>query len=117
MKILITITGDNIAPRFDLTTEVLIASFEGRRPPSNPRTILMNRPSAEELCSLIIKEDISILICGGIEENNYKYLVWKKIKVIDSIIGPYQEALELVMENKLEGGTILPGARRRTEQP
>jgi len=113
MKILITIIGDNVAPRFDLTTEVLIATIDGRHSPGKPRTILMNRPSAEELCNLIIKEDISILICGGIEENNYKYLVWKKIQVIDSIIGPYREALDLAIENKLEGGAILPGARRR----
>ncbi len=77
----------------------------------------MNRPSAEELCNLIIKENVAILVCGAIEENNYKYLTWKKIKVIDSVIGPYQEALELALENKLEGNTILPGAMNRTQEP
>ena len=111
MKILITITGDDIAPRFDLTTEVLIADVKDRKLLGKPRIILMTRPSAGELCNLIIKEDISTLICGAIEENNFKYLTWKKINVIDSIIGNYNEALKLALNNKLEGGTILPAAR------
>jgi len=116
MKILITISGNDVAPRFDLATEVLIATSEGGKVQSTPRTILMNRPSSEELCNLIIQEDITLLICGAIEENNFKYLTWKKINVIDSVIGPYEEALSLALEKKLEGGTILPQAIKRKEK-
>jgi hypothetical protein len=110
MKILITIQGNFVAPRFDMVSEVLIAPFDGQKLTGKPRTILISRPSADELCSFITKEDIAIVVCGGIEERHYKYLTWRKLKVFDSIIGPYADALQLVIENRLVPGTILPGA-------
>lgn len=112
MKILITIQGNFIAPRFDMVSEVLIATLEGRKLVDKPRTILISRPSADELCSFITKEDISVVICGGIEERHFKYLAWTKKKVFDSVIGPYAEALQLFLDNRLTSGAILPGAVR-----
>ncbi len=112
MKVLITIRQHNVAPRFDATSEVLIALCEKKQVVGKPRTILMNRPSSEELCALIIKEDINIVICGGIEDSHLQYLVWKKIKVIDSVIGPYNEALRASNNGFLYSGTILPGAKQ-----
>ncbi|MCG2746932.1 MAG: NifB/NifX family molybdenum-iron cluster-binding protein [Desulfobulbaceae bacterium] len=109
-KILITIQGNFVAPRFDMVSEVLIASTDGQKLIDKPRTILISRPSADELCSFITKEDISIVVCGGIEERHHKYLSWTKKKIFDSVIGPYEEALQLVLENRLVSGTILPGA-------
>ncbi len=113
MKILITIRENNVAPRFDLTSEVLIALCENQEILGTPRTMLMNRPSAEDLCALIIKEGISTVICGGIEESHLKYLSWKKIQVVDSVIGPYSEALNAANAGFLKAGTILPGAKKR----
>jgi predicted Fe-Mo cluster-binding NifX family protein len=115
MKILITIQDNNVAARFDLTSEVLIALCENHQVLGTPRTILMTRPSSEELCSLIIKEGIKIVICGGIEESHLQYLAWKKIQVIDSVIGPYSEALQTINAGFLKPGTILPGARQRED--
>jgi len=115
MKILITLTGDNVAPRFDMVSALLIASYNSRGLTEKPRTILMARPSPEELCSLILKEDVNIVICGGIEERHYKYLTWKKIEIFDSVIGPVNEVLDLAMQNKLRAGTILPSARNKRE--
>lgn len=110
MKILITIQGNFVAPRFDMVSEVLIATRDGRKLVDKPRTILISRPSADELCSFITKEDIAVVICGGIEERHFKYLAWTKKKVFDSVIGPYAEALQLFLENRLTSGAILPGA-------
>jgi len=110
IKILITIQGNFVAPRFDMVSEVLIASSDGQKLIDKPRTILISRPSADELCSFITKEYISIVVCGGIEERHYKYLSWTKKKIFDSVIGPYAEALQLVLENRLTSGIILPGA-------
>ena len=110
MKILITIHLNSIAQRFDLSAEVLIANHDGNRITDEPRTIIMSRPSAEELCNLIIKENVEVVICGGIEERHYKFLTWKKIKVLDSVLGDYWQALELAGEGKLVEGTILPSA-------
>ena len=115
MKILITIQDNFIAPRFDLASEVLIALCENEQVLGAPRTMLMTRPSAEELCSLIIREDINTVICGGIEESHLQYLSWKKLQVLDSVIGPYSEALQNINAGFLKPGTILPGARQRED--
>lgn len=107
MKILITLRDDVIAPRFDLATEVLIVEAEQQRTVGSRRNILLPGPSGDELCSLIIKEDISLVVCGGIEEAFFQYLVWKKITVIDRVIGPVDEVLRLALAGKLKKGDVL----------
>ena len=107
MKILITILGDDVAPRFDLTTEVLVANSENGKLYGKTRNLLLPRPSTEELCGLILKENVTVVVCGGIEEEHYNYLQWKKITVIDGIIGPYGHAMKLCLAGDLKAGTIL----------
>lgn len=107
MKILITLQNDHIAPRFDLTTEVLIARITKEKVSGAPRTILLPGPSSDELCGLAIKEEVSLVICGGIEDTHLQYLLWKKIEVIDRIIGPTKEVLALAMDKKLQSGDIV----------
>ena len=70
----------------------------------------MTRPSSEELCALIIKENINTVICNGIEERHLQYLSWKKMKIHNSVVGPHKEALKAVAGGFLRSGTILPGA-------
>ena len=110
MNILATVNKAHISPRFDLTIEAIIASCDENELITPFRTILLTRVSAEDLCSLIIKENINIVICGAIEERHLKYLSWKKIKVIHSVIGHYDEAIQMACKNKLEDSCILPGA-------
>jgi predicted Fe-Mo cluster-binding NifX family protein len=115
MKVLLTINENNIAPRFDLTTEVTIADIDGGLLIAEPRCVLLPGPSGDELCSLILKENIEIVICGGIEEVHYQYLAWKKIKVIDRVIGPSEEVLKLALGGELRPGTIVYAGRALNE--
>jgi predicted Fe-Mo cluster-binding NifX family protein len=109
MKILITIQGEQVAPRFDLCSEVLIVSSDGQgHMRGDPRTVLLPGPSSDELCGLAIREEVSLLICGGIEETHYQYLAWKKISVIDRVIGTWARALALALAGRLANGAILP---------
>jgi len=110
MKILITIQKDEVAPRLDLTSEILITEVEGEKVTGDPRIILLSGTSGEDICGLAIKENISLVICGGIEETHYQYLKWKKIKVVDGVIGPYEQALRFAITKNLQPGIILPGA-------
>ena len=111
MKILITIQNDEIAPRFDLTSEILITEIDNDRVNGEPRIILLPGTSGEDICGLAIKENISQVICGGIEDTHFQYLKWKRIKVIDGVIGPYEQALDFAISEKLKPGLVLPGAR------
>jgi hypothetical protein len=113
MKIMITTCGDFVSPRFDLSSEVIIATYYDQQLMEEPRCLILAKVSAEILCELALKEKVAIVICGGIEEHHYQFLTWKKIMVIDSVIGPYLDVLQLVVDNALEAGTILPGVTSR----
>jgi len=108
-KLLITIWRDQVAPRFDLTSEVLVITVDASGEVVHSKTVVLPTVSAEDLCHMILTEGITTVICGGIEEEYFQYLTWKKVRVIDSVIGPYDLALELARGGRLETGTILRG--------
>jgi predicted Fe-Mo cluster-binding NifX family protein len=108
-KLLITIWREQVAPRFDLTSEVLVATVDATGEVVHCKTVVLPSVSAEDLCHLILTEGITTVICGGIEEEYFQYLTWKKVRVIDSVIGPYDRALEFARGGKLEPGAILSG--------
>lgn len=111
MKILITAQGDFVAPRFDLTAEVVIATVDRGMLAGKPRTIIMDRPSPEDLSNLIMEEGISTVICGGIEDRQYQFLTWKKIRVIDFVIGDHESVLNQFLAGDLHPGDMLPLTR------
>ena len=104
---MIPIQGDFVAPRFDLATEILIARHEDSALLGEPRTIIMERPSDEGLCQMIVEEHITAMVCGGIEELHYNFLIWKKVNVLDGVIGAWQKALEKAIDGTLKQGAIL----------
>jgi predicted Fe-Mo cluster-binding NifX family protein len=106
-KILITITENEVAPRFDQTTEVLISHLGEDGAIEGSKTVVLAHESAEELCQLILSEGIATVICGGIEEEFFDYLTWKKVRVLDSVLGPWEEALDSFRAGTLQAGSIL----------
>jgi predicted Fe-Mo cluster-binding NifX family protein len=113
-KILITLYNNDVAPRFDLTTEVLISSSPGRDGSVDEnKTIVLAHESTEDLCQLILSEEVDVVICGGIEETFFEYLSWKRVKVLDSVAGPWERALDRVRAGRLEAGAILFDRKER----
>lgn len=108
-KLLITIWRDQVAARFDLTSEVLVATVDSTGEVLQCKTVVLPTVSAEDLCHMILTEGINTVICGGIEEEYFQYLSWKNVQVIDSVIGSYDRALEFARAGKLEAGAILGG--------
>jgi len=106
-KILIPLFGNDVAPRFDLTTEVLIVTFDDKTKFNEKKTVVLPRASSEQLCHLIITEGVQTVICNGIEDDYYQYLTWKRVKMIDSVIGPCQSVLMRFAEKRLKSGDIL----------
>ena len=98
-KLLITIWRDQVAPRFDLTSEVLVATVDSTGELLHSKTVILPAVSAEGLCHLILTEGITTVICGGIEEEYFQYLTWKKVRVIDSVIATYDLALEFAQQD------------------
>ncbi len=106
-KLLIPIQGDFVAPRFDLATEILIVRFENQKMVGEPKTIIMERPSEENLCQMAVEENITDMVCGGIEELHYNFLVWKKVTVLDAVIGDWRTVLDKTLAGTLSQGEIL----------
>ncbi len=106
-KTIIPLYRDEVAPRFDLATEVQIITTSGKGNVEEERTVVLPRASAEELCHLILAEHIDILLCGAIEDEYYQFLTWKKIEIYDSISGPWKKAHEVFRSQKLKSGDIL----------
>lgn len=107
MRLLLTVQDTDIAPRFDLATEVLIVDCDSGAQVGKSRNILLPGPSSDELCGLIIKEGVGLVVCGGIEDTHFQYLAWKKITVIDKVIGPATAAMGLAMAGQLQAGQII----------
>lgn len=109
-KLLIALHEDDVAPRFDLTTEVLLVELgqDGKLP--EERVLILPQPSSEKLCHLILTEGIDVVICGGIEEEYFDYLTWKKVLVLDNIVAPSRSAVENYIQGKLNAGDLLKSA-------
>jgi predicted Fe-Mo cluster-binding NifX family protein len=109
VNILIPLHENDVAPRFDLATEVLITAGSEVGDFKDQKMVVMPRASADQLCHLAITENIQVVICGGIEDTYFRYLNWKGIEVVDSVIGSCQSALKQYLDGKLNSGDILPG--------
>lgn len=106
-KVLTTICENVVAPRFDLTTEVLISSINTDGVIEKNRTMVLAHASAEDLCQLISNEGVEVVICNGIEEEFFDYLTWKKVQVLDSVMGSWEHAIKLFAQGKLKAGSML----------
>ncbi len=106
-KLSIPVLQENIAPRFDMATEVFIILLSDEMEVKEKKTIVLPRSSSDELCHLMLSENITTLICGAIEDEYYQFLKWKHIEIIDSIAGSWMDALERWKNNMLNFGDIL----------
>lgn len=106
-RILITVDREEIASRFDLATEVLLVNISEGGEILQRKTFLLAHASGDELCDLALSRDIGTIVCGGIEEEYYHYLRWKRIDVIDAVMGPLDRVEERLAENRLRSGDIL----------
>ena len=106
-KLMVVLFEDHVAPRFDQATEVLLVDCDAGIGPAEKKVLILPHPSAEQLCQLIITEGVKTVICGGIEEEYYDYLTWKKVDVIDSVIGLGDQALDRFQRQTLRSGDVI----------
>ena len=111
-RVLIPVYRDDVAPRFDLATEVrsILLGDDGTR--LEEKNVVLPESSPEKLCHLILTEAARVVICGGIDEEYFRYLDWKGIRLLDGVMGPAETALERLVEGTLEcGGNLFKEAR------
>lgn len=106
-KILMPLLAEEVAPRFDLATEVRIITTSTNNVVEEERTIVLAQASAEKLCQLILLENIKTVICGAIEDEYFQFLTWKKVSVFDSVAGVSSAVFEQYLAGALESGMML----------
>mgnify|MGYP003623770987 CR=1 FL=1 len=109
-----TLGKEEVAPRFDVTAEVLLTPLErtAGQARAEARHLVLADVSSEELCDLIVRSGVSTVVCGGIEEDYYHYLRWRRIDVICDVMGPLDAVLE-----KLSSGDLASGDRPFPPEP
>lgn len=108
-KIVIPLHEDDVAPRFDMATEVWVGVLGEGGAWIEERTLVLPQASAENLCNLILNEAAGTVICGGIEDEFFQYLRWKRVDVLDSVLGPRDKAAQALARGELKPGDILFG--------
>lgn len=106
-KVAIPIHGEEIVPRFDLTTEVIILTTVNSCEIQDKKIIVLPKSSSDELCHTLLVQEINTLICGAIEDEYYEFLKWKKIKVFDGVCGVWTQAFDRWQTQTLNSGDIL----------
>lgn len=106
-KILVTLYRNEVAPRFDLASEVLLVTVDATGHEVKRQELVLAHSSADDLCDLILDRDVSVVITGGMEEEHYHYLRWKRLTVLDGVAGLAEDALARHLAGQLESGDIL----------
>jgi predicted Fe-Mo cluster-binding NifX family protein len=106
--VVITLWDQYVSPRFDLATEVLVATVADGKI-EKTRTVIPATASADENCRLILAEQADVVVTGGIQRRYYEYLKWKKVEVLDSVMGPWEKALQRVARRELQPEDVLYG--------
>ncbi|MBN2141520.1 MAG: dinitrogenase iron-molybdenum cofactor biosynthesis protein [Desulfovibrionaceae bacterium] len=107
---MIPLSGEEIAPRFDLATEVRVVQLDisGKAPlVLDDKVVVLPQASAEVLCRLVLSEAVNSVICAGIDEEYYQFLTWKKVRVLDDVVGPADSALAALLAGTLSAGDNL----------
>jgi len=107
-RVLIPVYKDEVSPRFDLAAEGVLAMVSDQGV-EGTEEFLLPSASAEGMCDLALRKDVDVVICGGIEEEYYHYLRWKRIEVVDNVAAKTLEALKQYCHGHLKSGGILLG--------
>lgn len=106
-NILVTLYRDEVAPRFDLASEVLLVTVNDEGRELRRQELVLAHASADDLCDLILDREVSVVITGGMEDEHYHYLRWKRLDVLDGVAGLAEDALARHLRGELQCGDIL----------
>ncbi len=110
-RIFIPLYQEEVSPRFDLSTEVLHAECDDNGSILKEKLLILPGPSAERLCHMVMTEHIQTVICGGIDQELYDFLLWKGVQVIDDVIGPGALVLRRYVAGGLKSGDVVTSDR------
>lgn len=105
-RLLIPLHDNEVAPRLDLATDVLVVDVTAQsgEPAWNDKLVVLEQASAENVCKVVLTEKVHTVICAGIEDEYLQFLTWKGVTVLDGIMGPTDVVIERYALGTLEAG-------------
>jgi predicted Fe-Mo cluster-binding NifX family protein len=112
MKIAISLFGNKVSPRFDLSPELWIITEE------NGRVVRQEKISAERLdipqrIEKLTSSGVTKVICGGIHDFSLDQLKNRGIDVFHNVIGEADIALDIFLKGELQPGSRCEKRRAR----
>ena len=103
MKIAIPLFGNRISPRFDFSPELWIITLENGEVIHQEKLPMRNLNLPQRLEQLTSNE-VSQVICGGIDGFCLNHLGNKGIHVLHNVVGEAEVAFNLFMKGRLRPG-------------
>jgi predicted Fe-Mo cluster-binding NifX family protein len=107
MNIAVCQLDERVAPRFDQTDELLLAEVGPTGEIIKEKTVTTGTTGKKELCLLLKRLEIDVLICGGIKDASRDSLNSSGIRVIDNVIGGSKEAVRMYAAKRLMSGSVI----------
>jgi uncharacterized metal-binding protein/predicted Fe-Mo cluster-binding NifX family protein len=114
MRYGIPLVGGRVAPRCIFAEAVLIVDQQRGRPPVE-RKAFMDNHGLLDLAKVLSEQDVDILVCGGINQEERDYLKSRGLEVIENVAGPVGALLDAVRTGALYSGFGLAVEHRQEE--
>ena len=111
MKVAIPHHDGEVAPCFEYTAGITIYSVLRKSVTAQTDFTLHSNQELDRI-RLLRDQEVTVLICSGIQDAHERLLLASGIRVISWISGNVQKVLHLFLQNKLIPGSARPGAQR-----
>jgi len=102
-KIAVCNFHNRVAPRFDLTPEILI--FDATHSKKEPIEILdVSQMPSEKIVNMLVDRKVAVIISGGIQEKFQKAFLSSNIEVIWGVVGEIHDVFQAYMKGALHPG-------------
>jgi predicted Fe-Mo cluster-binding NifX family protein len=113
VRIAIPIFKARVSPVFDTCTRILLIDFENNRQIAQKELNLDNLPLQERL-QILEKNDVAVIICGGISNFFHAMLSNSNIQLISGISGNVEEVIKAHFDGRLDDPCFfMPGYKAR----
>lgn len=101
MNIAIPIYGNRVMPRFGYTRKMMVATVEDGRIVSS-KQVTVTPEMFFALPAVLAAEQVSVLICGGIDPRFQQAILGRNIQLVWGIIGEWQDVLQAYLNGTLQ---------------